>query len=285
MLKADGIPKAAVIPLIKHCNKLAEKNDRSGLEIFEEYLILIKKYSDYFFSEDQAVEPGFWSYFSNGDWNFAEAGKSRKEKAERFVVVCLKESVSMKGFDAERFDQQFEMGGKISCWDCLVSEAMYLREFLVKLEQAKKENEEEMKKSEPSSLTVDMYRHYRRPEVMRTDKMIEVHLKFLEEFALTEGKTCTVENKHFCPYGARCKQLIRYGWETWALWEYVEWYDEHWNGSLYSEPRPKDLEWYHFGEPKMIDVTDYEDIVKALDDGRMERIVKEYARYKKEYKG
>jgi len=34
-----------------------------------------------------------------------------------------------------------------------------------------------------------------------------------------------------------CEQLIKYGGETWALWECVEWYDEHWNGSLYSEPR------------------------------------------------
>jgi hypothetical protein len=271
VLKAGGIPKVAVIPLIKHCNKLAEKNGRSGLEIFEEYLTLIKKYSDYFFSEDQPVEPGFWSYSSKGDWNFAEAGKSRKEKAERFVVVCLK-------------DQEFGIGGKISCWGCQVSEAMDLREFLVKLEQAKRENEEEMKESEPSPCTVDMYRHYRRPEVVRMDKMKEVHLKFLEEFALTEGKSCTVKNKHFCPYGAMCEQLIKCGGETWALWEYVDWYDAHWNRNPSITPSRGEMKWYHGDEPSIIDVTDYDDIVKALDDGRMERIMKECERYEKEHR-
>jgi len=44
------------------------------------------------------------------------------------------------------------------------------------------------------------------------------------------------------------------------------------------------MKWYHFCEPRVVDVTDYDDIVKALDDGRMERIVKEYERYEKEYK-
>jgi len=32
-------------------------------------------------------------------------------------------------------------------------------------------------------------------------------------------------------------------------------------------------------------VTDYDDIMKALDDGRMRKIIKEYAKYKKECKG
>jgi hypothetical protein len=31
-------------------------------------------------------------------------------------------------------------------------------------------------------------------------------------------------------------------------------------------------------------VASYDDVVKALDDGRMERILKEYERYEKEYK-
>jgi hypothetical protein len=32
-------------------------------------------------------------------------------------------------------------------------------------------------------------------------------------------------------------------------------------------------------------VTDYEDIVKAIGDGRMKRIVDEYDRYQREHKG
>jgi hypothetical protein len=37
-------------------------------------------------------------------------------------------------------------------------------------------------------------------------------------------------------------------------------------------------------EPGIIDVASYDDVVKAIDDGRMERIVKEYELYEKEYK-
>ena len=44
----------------------------------------------------------------------------------------------------------------------------------------------------------------------------------------------------------------------------VERYDYHWNGSLYSEPRPKDMKWYHFDEQKIVDVTDYETWLRLL---------------------
>jgi hypothetical protein len=67
------------------------------------------------------------------------------------------------------------------------------------------------------------------------------------------------------------------------MWEIVERYDYHWNGSLYSEPRPKDMKWYHFDEQKIVDDR-LRDVVKALEDGRMERIIKEYRRCEREHK-
>jgi carbonic anhydrase len=85
-------------------------------------------------------------------------------------------------------------------------------------------------------------------------------------------------------FGTESERLVKDGEFVRFMWKIVERYDYHWNGSLYSEPRPKDMKWYHFCEPRVVDVTDYDDIVKALDDGRMERIVKEYERYEKEYK-
>jgi hypothetical protein len=39
------------------------------------------------------------------------------------------------------------------------------------------------------------------------------------------------------------------------------------------------MKWYHFNEPPIIDVTRYEDICKALDDGRLDKIVAEHKRY------
>jgi hypothetical protein len=39
---------------------------------------------------------------------------------------------------------------------------------------------------------------------------------------------------------------------------------------------------YHFDEPSIIDVTSYEDVLKALEDGRMDKIANEYIKYNKE---
>lgn len=39
---------------------------------------------------------------------------------------------------------------------------------------------------------------------------------------------------------------------------------------------------YHFEEPSIIDVTSYEDVLKALEDGIMEKILKEYKKYQEE---
>ena len=36
------------------------------------------------------------------------------------------------------------------------------------------------------------------------------------------------------------------------------------------------------GEPSIIDVTSIEDVLKAVDDGRLDRIIEEYKKYVKE---
>jgi len=42
------------------------------------------------------------------------------------------------------------------------------------------------------------------------------------------------------------------------------------------------MKWYHFDESPIIDVTDFEDLDRAIDDGRLDRIVQEHLRYMKE---
>ena len=54
-------------------------------------------------------------------------------------------------------------------------------------------------------------------------------------------------------------------------------------GSL--RPSAQDLKWYYYDEPSILDVTNYEDILEAIEDGRMERIIEERKKYEKEYKG
>jgi hypothetical protein len=39
------------------------------------------------------------------------------------------------------------------------------------------------------------------------------------------------------------------------------------------------MKWYHFDEASIIDVTSYDDVMKALDDGRLERIIAEHEKH------
>jgi len=45
------------------------------------------------------------------------------------------------------------------------------------------------------------------------------------------------------------------------------------------------MKWYHYGEPSIIDVTSYEDVLKAIEDGRLKKIIEERERYEEEHNG
>jgi hypothetical protein len=40
--------------------------------------------------------------------------------------------------------------------------------------------------------------------------------------------------------------------------------------------------WYHYDEPPIIDATNYDDIIRAIGDGRIDKIIQEHERYMKE---
>ena len=67
--------------------------------------------------------------------------------------------------------------------------------------------------------------------------------------------------------------MVRY------LWRLVEFYDRHWNDPRTYTPSPSEAKWYHMGELGILDVTSRDDILKALEDGRMDKICSEYSRY------
>ena len=43
-----------------------------------------------------------------------------------------------------------------------------------------------------------------------------------------------------------------------------------------------ELKWYHYSEPEIINITSLDDIVKAMEDGRFDKIIDEHERYMKE---
>ncbi len=152
------------------------------------------------------------------------------------------------------------------------------------MEEAIRENEEEMKGENPSWVAREMHEYYKRPEVVRENKMNYVELRLYEEIGLAESKKCQLTNKYRCPYGEQSNKLIENGRIARFIWEIVWWYNHHWNPSSRYTPPASDMKWYHYGEPSIIDVTSYEDILKALENGRFNRILEEYKKYMEEYK-
>jgi hypothetical protein len=63
---------------------------------------------------------------------------------------------------------------------------------------------------------------------------------------------------------------------------HLQWYDRHWNRHSTFTPSSDEVKWYHWGEPSIIDLTSYQDILKALKDGRLDKIIDEHKKYMKE---
>jgi len=279
-----SVPKSAVKSLLEYCNEKSRETGASAAEIFKNYLELMKKYADYFFSEPWPEKPDRKSEFDLGevDQKFVDEGKSYAERVERFTVVCLRRNMSMEGFDSEGFDEDFGFYGKMGCWNCVVPNVSRIREDIERIEEAVRKNEEEMKQEEPSWIVKNMYEHYRRPDVVRGNKMMLVELRLYEEIGGAKDKSCQVENKYRCPYGKKSERLIEDGRLARFIWRHIKWYDYHWNPSPTYRPSVDELKWYHYGEPGIIDVTSYDDIVRAIEDGRLEKIIEEHKRYMKE---
>ena len=277
------LPKNAVKPLIEYCEKKAEETGGSASEMFKHYLELMKKYEDYFFGKPWP-EMLDYQFVRRGqeELDFIEAGGSYAEKCERFAVVCLRDAISLEGFDSECFEEHAGCLGDVPCWDCVVPAATSLRKEIAEDEQRKRENEEGMKSAEPSWITKKMHEYYKRPDVVRSDKMRLVKLRFYEDVGSAEGKSCEVRDKYRCPYKEESEQLIKDGWLAEAIWTHIKWYDNHWNPQTTWRPALIYMKWYHFGEPGIIDVASYDDVIKAIGDGRLERIMEEHKKYMKE---
>jgi hypothetical protein len=110
-----------------------------------------------------------------------------------------------------------------------------------------------------------------------------VEWRIYNELAEANNRTCEILNYFHCPCGDEWRQLLQDGYDAHWLWEHIEWYDTHWNRDhTYTPPAASQRKWYHYDEPPIIDVTSYDDIIRAIDDGRLDRIIDEHTRYMKE---
>ncbi|WP_309493587.1 hypothetical protein [Candidatus Hecatella orcuttiae] len=274
------IPRKALAGLWEICEGKVER--------FEELLSLMVKYADYFLDrpwpEKMEKELRYEEDFGLGDEDveFLDESKNYEEKVQRFTLVCLKRNISLEGFDVEGFKGDFNSYGGSWCWDCTVTRAMELRKEVERQEQFRRKIEKEMKSEKPAWTTLELYKHINKPEIVREDKMRQVELRFYEELGYAKDKSCEVRNFYRCPYGGESEKLILRGMAIKEIWQHIEWYHRHWHPSRITRPLENEMKWYHYGEPDIIDVTSYEDLEKASEDGRLDKVIEEHEKYMKE---
>jgi hypothetical protein len=149
VVMVSKIPKSAVKPLMEHCERLSEQNGKTAAQIFREYLELMKKYVDFFFSRPWPEKLDKQAGLSDEDVRFIEGGGSHEERCERFTLVCLRRNMSVEGFDSEGFLEDFKFYGGMECWDCPVWEATELRKEVELYEKRRREIEDAMKGENP----------------------------------------------------------------------------------------------------------------------------------------
>lgn len=277
-----AIPKKAVKALIEHCNRFGERTGRSGAEVFSNYLKWMKKHADFFFSSPWPLRlvPNTTIGLTDLEYEFIDGSGTYEEEVERFTIVLLQRNLSLEGFNAENFMSEFDFYGRMACRYCGVPEAVRLREYTKKLEETMLEMREKV--SSGDDFWAKVYEYRMSPKCTKSDGMAHVNLEFLEADGEAEGKTCNIHNKYLCPYGAKALELIDHGNSVDFLWRLVKFYDEHWNASQTYTPPPSDAKWFHWDEAGFLDVTSREDILKAMEDGRMDKIALEYVKYNKD---
>jgi hypothetical protein len=166
----------------------------------------------------------------------------------------------------------------MTCWSCAIHRAQYAKKELDRHERYWQQSGGETAKEA-------WYKEVGEPkasEFRKDDAMREVEWRIYNELAEAKNRTCEVMNFFHCPHGEEWHQLLQDGHDASLLWQHIYWYDNHWNHSTTYTPAASDMKWYHYNEPPIIDVRSYDDIIRAIDDGRLDKIIDEHLRYMKE---
>ena len=115
------------------------------------------------------------------------------------------------------------------------------------------------------------------------DAIEQMKYRILNEHAGANNRTCTLLNFFKCPYGKEYAALINAGRNAEQLFTNLDWYHSHWHKDPGIIPSQDELKWYHFNDPEFIDLTNYDDIIEATKDGRIQKIAKEREAYHKDH--
>ena len=167
---------------------------------------------------------------------------------------------------------------RMVCWSCVIHRAQDAKKKLDRENLYWQQNGGEAAKE-------SWYKEAGEPYTSsfhKQDAVQQVEWRIYNELAEANNRTCEVMNFFHCPYGDAWRQLLQDGYDAHWLWEHIEWYDRHWNRDHTYTPPADEHKWYHYDEPPIIDVTNYNDIIRTIDDGRLDKIIDEHTRYMKE---
>jgi hypothetical protein len=91
------LPRNALEPLMEMCEQYSEKWNEPATKIFRDFLELMSKYADYFFSKPwpKRYEVDEATTFTDEDVDFLFEGR-KKELFDRYMTICLKKNMSIE---------------------------------------------------------------------------------------------------------------------------------------------------------------------------------------------
>jgi hypothetical protein len=170
--------------------------------------------------------------------------------------------------------------GQLICVSCAIEQAQDVKKEINSDQKRWQDQGGEAAREQWYKETGELHAKYFR----KMDATRQVKWRVFNELAGAKDRTCDAINYFHCPYKAERNQLVEVGYDASRLWHHVEWYDRHWNPSITYTPASSEMKWYHWNEPPIIDVTSYDDIIRAIEDGRLDKIIQEHERYMKEAK-
>jgi hypothetical protein len=92
------IPRKALEPLMDMCEWESKESGESAMEIFKQYLGLMDKYADYFFSEPWPKDYDYEKATTFADEDMEFLLEKDAGLGERFETMCLKKNMHLEGF-------------------------------------------------------------------------------------------------------------------------------------------------------------------------------------------
>ena len=166
--------------------------------------------------------------------------------------------------------------GRWRCFDCVLRRASELRLDVERRRRLRDEDKEFYEGLSPGE----------RQEFDRQNRLKVTEYRLYNDLGEAHDRVCPLDEDKMdffrCPFGEEAEKLVQDGRLIESLWRHLDWYNHHhWRSSIFEPARDK-MKWYHYDETPIVDPADYDDVLRAIDDGRIIKVVEEHEAYMKE---